>query len=526
MSSLWMEDTNYLNDENLIDGDYSSDVCIIGGGITGLSTAYYLAKNGLRVIVIEKNKLAEKTSGNTTAKITSGHGLIYDYLIKSFGEKFALGYLESNQKAIENIKKIIDEEEIECDFEYQPNIIYATSKEDRNKLENEINALNVLCNFYNDLNKENILKTKFIEKTDLPFDIEGAIRVENQAQFHPRKYMEGLVKSIKKYNGIIFTNTVVKNVEKEDDYYQVYANENIIKSKYVVVASHYPIINFPGFYFTKMYQVTSYAIAIQTEKNLPNGMFINAGEPVLSFRNVNHDGKRLLIVSGGNHKTGYSPESKEFFGYSYLENEVKKYYPDYKIKFKWNTRDCVTLDKVPYIGEFSDLMKNCFVATGFNKWGMTTSNVAANIITDKILGKENKYLSIYESTRLKPIKNRQELENMVKQTVKSFITNRIKIPEEKISKIKKENGGIIKIDGVAVGIYRDKTGKIYAVNPTCTHLGCLLTWNNIDKTWDCPCHGSRFNYDGENLYEPAIKGLEKIGKNIDLFEKYDIILKD
>ena len=134
MSSLWMEDTNYLNDENLIDGDYSADVCIIGGGITGLSTAYYLAKNGLRVIVIEKNKLAEKTSGNTTAKITSGHGLIYDYLIKSFGEKFALGYLESNQKAIENIKKIIDEEEIECDFEYQPNIIYATSKEDRNKL--------------------------------------------------------------------------------------------------------------------------------------------------------------------------------------------------------------------------------------------------------------------------------------------------------------------------------------------------------------------------------------------------------
>ena len=213
----------------------------------------------------------------------------------------------------------------------------------------------------------------------------------------------------------------------------------------------------------------------------------------------------------------------EFFGYSYLENEVKKYYPDYKIKFKWNTRDCVTLDKVPYIGEFSSLMKNCFVATGFNKWGMTTSNVASNIITDKILGKENKYLSLYDSTRLKPIKNRQELGNMVKQTVKSLITNRIKIPEEEIFKIKKDNGGIIKIDGVNVGIYRDKTGKVYAVNPTCTHLGCLLTWNNIDKTWDCPCHGSRFDYNGENLYEPAIKGLEKIGKNIDLFEKYDII---
>ena len=168
-------------------------------------------------------------------------------------------------------------------------------------------------------------------------------------------------------------------------------------------------------------------------------------------------------------------------------------------------------------------MKNCFVATGFNKWGMTTSNVAANIITDKILGKENKYVSIYDSTRMKLIKNRQEVGNMVKQTIKSFITNKIKIPEEKISKIKKDNGGIIKIDGTNVGIYRDKEGKIHAVNPVCSHLGCLLTWNNIDKTWDCPCHGSRFNYDGENIYEPAIKGLEKIGENIDLFEKYDII---
>ena len=155
---------------------------------------------------------------------------------------------------------------------------------------------------------------------------------------------------------------------------------------------------------------------------------------------------------------------------------------------------------------------------------MTTSNVAANIITDKILGKENKYLSIYDSTRLKPIKNRQELGNMIKQTVKSFITNRIKIPEEEISKIKKDNGAIIKFDGNTIGVYKDSDGNIYAVNPTCTHLGCLLTWNNLDKTWDCPCHGSRFNYDGENLYEPAIKGLEKIGKNIDLFEKYDIIL--
>ena len=350
---------------------------------------------------------------------------------------------------------------------------------------------------------------EFVNSTGLPFKIAGAIKVENQAQFHPRKYMYGLVSAIQKNGGIIFTNSKVKDVKRHENEYISYVGEHIIKSKYVVLASHYPFINFPGFYFSKMYQATSYAIAIETEKQLFNGMYINSKEPTLSFRTAKYEDKRLIIIGGGNHKTGYSPDSDETYGYKYIEKEAKRLYPDCKILYRWDTRDCVTLDKIPYIGEFSHLLPNMYVATGYNKWGMTSSNVAANIISDSILGIQNKYLNVYNSTRFNPIKNRGELKNMSKQILHSFITSRIKIPQKDLSAIKKDNGGIIRINGTPVGIYKDKNEEIFAVDPTCTHLGCLLTWNNVDKTWDCPCHGSRFDYTGKNIYEPANEDLPK-----------------
>lgn len=353
-----------------------------------------------------------------------------------------------------------------------------------------------------------------VKETDLPFKVAGAIETNNQAQFHPLKYMLGLVRAIKNHGGLIFTNSLVTDVQKYDDGYITYANDYTIKSKYIVIASHYPFINFPGFYFSKMYQSTSYVIAIETNKKIPDGMYINTCEPILSFRTAKyHDNKDLLIISGGDHKTGYSPDSETFYGYKYIEQEAKKYFPDCNILYKWDTRDCITLDKIPYIGEFSLFMPNAYVATGFNKWGMTSSNVAANIIKDRILGVKNSYANTFDSSRFKPIKNRGEMKNMVGQVFHSFVSNRIKIPDEDLSAIKTDNGGILRINGTTVGIYKDKDGYIYAVNPTCTHLGCLLTWNNVDKTWDCPCHGSRFDYTGKNLYDPAFKDLETFGIN-------------
>lgn len=499
MNSYWISSTKSCEISNKIDNNYIADVCIVGAGLTGLSTAYYLAKNGLKVIVIDKDNIGRKTSGHTTAKITLQHGLIYDYLINTFGLDFASRYYKSNKDAIENIKKIIDSENIDCDFEYKDNYIYTINQDDLIKIHNEVKALNTLG------------VGEFVTDCELPLKTCGAVKTPNQAQFHPRKYMLGLADSIQKYGGLIFTNSLVEDIQKFDDGFVCYCDKYIIKSKYVVMASHYPFINFPGFYFSKMYQSTSYAIAIETNKKLTRGMYINTEEPIISFRTAKYDKKDLLIISGGDHKTGYSPESDSTYGYKFLEEKIKQFYPDCKILYKWNTRDCITLDKIPYIGEFSLFMPNMYVATGYNKWGMTSSNVAANIIKDEILGIENPYAEIYNSNRFKPIKNRGEVKNMVKQVFHSFVSNRTKIPEESLESIKKDNGGILKINGTAVGIYKNKDGQIFAVNPTCTHLGCLLTWNNLDKTWDCPCHGSRFDYHGKNLYDPAFKDLETYG---------------
>ncbi|MCI9063006.1 MAG: FAD-dependent oxidoreductase [Clostridia bacterium] len=503
MSSYWINSTKDLGDFGKINNNYQADVCIIGAGITGLSTAYYLSKLGLKVVILDKNAIGEKVSGNTTAKITFQHNLIYDYLINSYSYDLALGYLKSNKKAISNIKQIIDTENIDCDFEYQDNFVYTTKQEDLVKIHNEVKALNSLGE-----------SAEFVTKCGLPFKIAGAVKTVNQAQFHPRKYMLGLAKAIQSYAGLIFTNTIVTDIQKSVDGYITYANDYTISSKHIVLASHYPFINFPGLYFSKMYQSTSYALAIDTHGKLFDGMYINPTEPIYSFRTAIYGDKKLLIMAGGDHKTGYAPDSTN--GYNYLEEKAKELYPNCNILYKWNTRDCMSLDKIPYIGEFSNLMPNMYVATGFNKWGMTSSNVAANVIKDMILGRENKYAFVFDSTRLKPLKNRVELGHMASQVFKSFVSNRIKVPHHTLLAIEKDNGGIIKVNGTNVGIYKDSDGNVFAVNPTCTHLGCLLTWNNLDKTWDCPCHGSRFDFTGKNIYDPAFKNLDTFNVDNDV----------
>ena len=237
-------------------------------------------------------------------------------------------------------------------------------------------------------------------------------------------------------------------------------------------------------------------------------MYINVKEPVYSLRTAMYNGKKVLVAVGGDHKTGETIENDN--SYDMLEKEVKKWYPNAKVLCKWNTEDCIGLDKIAYIGEFSSIMPNVYIGTGFKKWGITTSNIAAEIITDKILGKKHKYSEIFNSKRFKPIKNRWEMENMLKQTVTSIAFEKFKVPAGNLEQIQNDNAEIIEINGTNVGIYKDTSGNIYAIKPVCTHLGCTLTWNNIDKTWDCPCHGSRFDYKGNNLYTPANKGLEII----------------
>ena len=435
--------------------------------------------------------------GNSTAKVTSQHGLFYDYLIKSQGKLKAKQYLDANEQAIKNIENIINQENIDCDFEKQSAYVYATKEEDINKIKDEVKAVKSLG-----------LNAEFVNNLEIPIKTLGAIEFKNQAKFNPCKYAQGLIDVIGNKSEI-FENTKVVDLKSNDKRYEIITEDGKkVISKYVVIATHYPIINIPGYYFLKMYQSMSYVIGVETNEKLFDGMYISNDTPSLSLRTATYKDKRLLIIAGLDHKTGEKKNLSQ--NYKTLEDIAKRYYPDSKVVYTWCTQDCISLDKIPYIGEFSNLLPNVYVATGYKKWGMTTSNVAANIIVNKILGRKNQYEDVFTATRLKPIKNYQEMGNIIKEVNKSLVIEKLKIPKEKIQDIKKEQGGIIEFNGEKIGIYKDKSDKIYAVKPVCSHLGCELSWNNLENTWDCPCHGSRFTYDGKSIYDPSIKNLERI----------------
>lgn len=494
MSSLWLDSVPDFNFAPL-EKDIEVDVCVIGGGITGISTAYELSKAGLKVCILERDHLCHHATGNTTAKITAQHGLFYDYLINTFSHDLAKGYLDANLEAISNIKNIIDTEKIDCDFEVCDNYVFTDLEEEVLKIKHEVLAVNSLG-----------FDANLVDTIPLPVKCLSAIQFPNQAQFNPLKYVMGLVGCIKKNHGLIYENSKVYDVKKEGDSYHIYTKNNVVSSKYVVFACHYPIINAPGFYFLKMYQEASYLIAVETASSF-DGMYINTKAPIMSFRTaLTNDKKRVVLIGGSNHKVGTQEDISSC--YTVLEDLAKNVFPDAKVLNRWQTQDCISLDKLPYIGEFSSLWKNSFVATGFKKWGMTTSNVAAMIISNFILGKENPYQDVFSSTRFHPLKNGTEFVNMLKQATSSLVMDKFNVPQDTLDSITKNSAKIVEINKTKIGIYKDKDGKFYAIKPVCSHLGCELSWNDLEKTWDCPCHGSRFRFDGKSLYSPSVDDLK------------------
>ena len=542
MKSYWIDSVKDRKKFKPIEENIKTDVCIIGGGLTGLSTAYNLSQYKIRTVLIERDEICKQTSGNSTAKITSQHGLIYKYLTDSKGKDFARKYYEANERAIRNIKDIIDKENIDCDFEYQPAYVFTQKVQDVQKIKDEVEAVNAfggraklieakditinklqsaeyvdneaekLKISGDNIEKENLNLERDVVKERmkqvLPIEAIAGIEFENQAQFNPYKYAMALARICSNSGVKIYEHTKVVDVDTEDEseYYVITLKNGCkIKAKYIVVATKYPIVNIPGFYFMKMYQSTSYAVAMQTKERLFEGMYINEEEPTISLRTAKYGDEYLLIVVGFDHKTGAQIDLSD--SYTRLEKIAREIYPNGEIKYHWNTEDCITLDKIPYIGEFSKVWENCFVATGFNKWGITSSKIAADIITDKILGFKNEYEDIFTSTRVEPIKNIKEVGNIVKESIDSLVIKKLEIPKEEINQIQKGEGKIVEIDGKKVGIYKNEKDEIYKVDPVCKHLGCELTWNNLDKTWDCPCHGSRYDYKGRLLYGPSVKNL-------------------
>lgn len=493
--SYWMATTPQSSYPPL-SGDVRVDVAILGGGIVGITSAFLLKEAGASsVAVIDADRIISGVTGHTTAKITSQHSLIYDRLISNFGRRQAQQYAESNQEAIEKIASIVSSREIACDFSRKPAYVYADSEESASKIRNEVDAAQTLG-----------LPASFEADLPLPFETYGSVRFGNQAQFHPRKYLCALAREIEGDGCHVFEKTRALKMEG-DGPITITTDKGTIKAQKVIQATRFPINDKPGFMFQRLYQSLSYVLGVRIKEPFPQGMFINAEKPVRSLRSQPADGGELILVTGEGHRTGEG--NHKISHYQNLEKWIRSVYSVNSIDYRWSTQDTISIDNVPYIGRITSDNENLYVATGFRKWGMTTGTVAAMILTDMILGKSNPWEEVYDPSRFKPLESAKNLFSQVVEAGKSLVGDRIIPVHEEASQIAPREGAIVKIEGERVAAYRDREGVLHTLDPSCRHMGCIVSWNDAEKTWDCPCHGSRYNAGGEVISSPAVYGLRE-----------------
>nr|WP_312291825.1 FAD-dependent oxidoreductase [Clostridium chromiireducens] len=481
MESVWSSEVNFRKRETL-NKNIECDVLVIGAGMAGLLTAYMLSKRGREVVVIDARSTAGGVTKNTTAKITSQHDLIYDSIIKEFGEEGAIQYARANELAIRRYKEIIDSEKIDCDFEYKDAYLYTLDNIE--SLEDEYNAA-----------QRSGIDAELVDEVSIPVGAKKALKFKNQAQFNPLKFLSPISEKL-----TIYENTVALDITEDNTV--VTKNDMKIKANKIVVAAHYPFLNTPGYYFMRMHQERAYVLALENAEDV-NGMYKCIDKTGYSFRNY----KNLLIFGGAVRRTG---ENEEGGAYEELRKAAKELYPNSTEKYHWSTQDCMTLDNIPYIGHYSSKTPNIYVETGFKKWGMTTSMVAAMIISDMILENENDFSEIFSPGRFDMSSSMKNAANDLIITAKNFIAQRIDIPEETLESIQNGHGGIVEYKGQKTGVYKDNDGKVFTVSTKCAHLGCELKWNADDLTWDCPCHGSRYNYEGIWIESPTNKCLHEV----------------
>ncbi len=426
MESLWGKTAQPSAFEPL-KGDIKADVLIVGGGIAGILCAYMLSQAGAKCVLAEADRICRGVTGNTTAKITLQHGLIYDTIIRKYGKEAAEMYLKAQQTALKQYDSLC--RRVDCEYTSEDACLYTV--EDVCAIEREAAAYQQIG-----------LQAEFCRSIDLPFKTQGALRVADQAQFHPLKFCFSLAKEL-----TIYENTKVRELFGNG----AVTNRGKILADHIIVATHFPFANKYGGYFLKMYQHRSYVLALKNAY-IPDGMYVDADLAGLSFRK--HDG--ALLLGGGSHRTG-----KKGGAWQELQRFANEYYPQSREASRWATQDCITLDGIPYIGQYSPKTPRVYVATGFNKWGMTSAMTAAMILSDMVCGKRNEYAPVFSPTR------------------------RIWHPQ------------------LVVNVAETTVNMLTPTTPRCPHMGCALKYNPHEHSWDCPCHGSRFTKSGKVIENPA-----------------------
>ena len=476
MESIWRK-TTALAPRPPLSGDLETEAVVIGGGLAGVLTAFFLQEKGIRTAILEADRLGGGQTGNTTAKITAQHGMIYEKLTRQLGADLAGQYARANQRAVETYRRLVGERDIDCQFRDCPAYLYSTSQAD--PLREEAHAARRLG-----------LDAAFTTDTELPFPVKGAVRFGHQARFHPLQFLEHMARDL-----TVYERTRALSVEED----RVETDRGTVRAKYVVFATHFPFVNAPGYYFMRMHQERSYVLSLSGAPKL-KGVYLGVDPDGLSFRTAGDQ----LLLGGGNHRTG---ENSAGGKYKSLRVSAARLWPDARVTGEWSAQDCMPMDGVPYIGPFAPSRPNWYVATGFGKWGMSSSMVAAQTISAMIAGEAPEDAEVFSPQRFHVSASAANLVEDGKQAVKGLGRRLLEEGRAAVKDLPPGHGGIVEVDGEKVGAYRDEDGEVYLVSPKCPHLGCQVEWNPDEKTWDCPCHGSRFDYKGNLMDDPAQRGL-------------------
>jgi len=492
--SLWLDGEPATRHPPLRAG-VKVDVAVLGGGITGVTTALLLKRAGATVALIEAARVGGGVTGYTSAKVSSGHGLIYDDLASSFGAETAAIYAQANEAAIARIAEEVEQGGIDCDFRRKPAFVYAETEDDLRSVEREVEAA-----------LRSGLPVSFADEVDLPWRVAGAIRYEDQAEFHPHRYVVALAKQIGGGGSRIFERTRVTGVSAGRPC-EVQTERGAVTADHVVVATHFPILD-RSLFFARMSPERSYAIAARASGELPEGMYLSTESPSHSVRlHPAPGGGEYLLLGGESHKTGEGGSTAE--RYERLAAWGEERFSIRTFTHRWSTQDNMPADGLPFIGRYTPRSDRLWVATGFRKWGMTNGTAAAAMLSDAILGRENPWADPFNPNRLNV---RAAAPKLIKENVNvgvHFAGDRLTeaLTRRGPGDLAPGEGAVVWQGRGQVAACRDPGGALHAVSPTCTHLGCRVVFNDAESSWDCPCHGSRFGVDGEVLQGPAVSPL-------------------